>query len=73
MQMLEGMGVEMDYRMDRSVVETTSWFDASAGMVVRSESSGPRHMSIELNGIPDAGDFDMDIDMTMLLAMQLEE
>jgi len=65
------MGIEMNYRMDRSVAETTTWFDAAGGVVVRMEMTSPQRASIEMTGIPDTGDIEMVMDMTMTTTMQL--
>jgi hypothetical protein len=71
MAMFEAMGIEMDYTMDRSVAETTTWFDAAAGLMVRMEMTMPQRATMSMRGIPDAGDLTMDMDMTMTAAMQL--
>jgi len=71
--MIETMGMNMIYRMDRSVILMTTWFDAADGVVVRVEMNGPQHVYLEMSGIPDAGDITLDMDMTMTATMQLTE
>ncbi|MCJ7725588.1 MAG: hypothetical protein MUP76_04285, partial [Acidimicrobiia bacterium] len=67
------MGMEMTFRMDRSVSEGTTWFDAADGVVVRMESVAPQTMFIEMTGIPDTGDFSLDMDMNIVATMRLAE
>jgi len=73
MAMFEILDIEMNYRIDRSTVDMTSWFDPADGVIVRVEWSGPLTMLLEMNNIPESGDVEMSFEMSITQTMQLTD
>jgi len=73
MAMFDVLDIEMNYRIDRSTVDMTSWFDAAEGVIVRVEWSGPMTMFLEMNNIPESGDVEMSFEMSITQTMQLTD
>jgi hypothetical protein len=73
LSLFESLGVEMDMRLDESRTDTTVWFDPEAGIVVRSIMASEMSLDMAMRGIPDAGDMEISMDMTMTQSMDLAE
>ncbi len=69
----EMLDIEMNYRIDGFTIEMTSWFDAGEGVLIRAEWSGPMTMFMEMKNLPDGGDMEMSLEMTMAQTMQLTD
>jgi hypothetical protein len=71
-EMFDAFGIDMTYRLDRSVMDMTTWFDAEAGVVVMAEIEMPVTMSVTMEGVPGMeGEASMDIVMDVAQTLRL--
>jgi hypothetical protein len=73
MAMFEAMDMSMDYRIEDTIIDMVSWFDAAEGVVARVEAEIPMKMTVSMANIPDAGDIEMAMDLLLDQTMQLTE
>lgn len=63
MAQFDSMGVTVEITMEESTATMTTWFDAAAGLVVRSVMETPMTMTMAMRGIP-GGDVEVVMEMT---------
>ncbi len=67
-----GLGIDMSYRIERTEMVMTAWFDPVAGIVLRAEIETPVEMSMRMSGLPGAaGDVSLRYVMEMVQAIDL--
>jgi hypothetical protein len=69
--MLSGMDMDMRFRIPRSTMEMTTWFDPAAGVVVRLLLDSPITMELSLDDLPQVGDLEVTIAMDASQRMEL--
>jgi hypothetical protein len=73
MAMFDSMDIDFVMRLDDSRTDMSTWFDPVDGIVVKSVMSGPMSMSMSMRGVPQTGDVDLTMDMTIEQTMKLAD
>ena len=69
--LIEGMGVDLRYRIPLTTIEMTTWFDAAAGVVVRLHLDSNMEMEVSMSNVPGAGELEMTAEMNSTQRMEL--
>jgi hypothetical protein len=71
MEMFGTLGIDVDYTIERSEMDLTSWFDPLEGIVVRAEFEIPMTTTMNMSGMPDIGDITMGLHMEVFQTLAL--
>lgn len=71
MELVEGMGVNVRYRIPRTTIEMTTWFDAAAGVVVRLHMDSEMDIEVSMRDMPQVGDIEMTAEIDSNQRMEL--